>query len=335
MARPRYPLPRYPTGWFQVAWSTDLPEDEARPLRYFGRDLVMFRDASGTAVVLDAYCPHLGAHLGHGGRVEEGRITCPFHAWEFDGEGRCTAIPYSDKIPRQARLDSWEVRELNGLIMVWHDSEGRPPSWEPPELSELDDEAWAEPVHKQWRIRTHNQEMAENMVDSAHFRYLHGTVNYPDAKVEARDHVLHMRSPTVMSTPAGEVDGQIEAIAYGFGFSTNRFTGLVETLLLGCVAPVDDEYVDVRFTFTLKRIGGRSITKGVGQAFVKEISRQLEQDKPVWENKVYIDPPVLCDGDGPIGLFRRWCKQFYPERALREAYEAYHGRSMPHASGAK
>jgi len=21
--------------------------------------------------------------------------------------------------------------------------------------------------------------------------------------------------------------------------------------------------------------------------------------------------PVLCDGDGPIGLFRRWAKQFY------------------------
>jgi hypothetical protein len=22
-------------------------------------------------------------------------------------------------------------------------------------------------------------------------------------------------------------------------------------------------------------------------------------------------PPVLCDGDGPIGIFRRWAKQFY------------------------
>jgi hypothetical protein len=24
-------------------------------------------------------------------------------------------------------------------------------------------------------------------------------------------------------------------------------------------------------------------------------------------------PPMLCDGDGPIGLFRRWAKQFYME----------------------
>jgi 3-ketosteroid 9alpha-monooxygenase subunit A len=329
--RPRYPLPRYPTGWFQVAWSTELEPGVALPLKYFGKDLVAFRDEDGVVKVLDAFCPHLGAHLGHGGKVEGGRITCPFHAWEFDGAGQCTKIPYADKVPRKASLEAWHAVERNGLIMVWHDSDGRDPFWEVPELTEFGDSEWAEPETRQWRIRTHNQEMAENMVDTAHFRYLHGTVNYPDAKVEAREHILHMAAPTTMTTPAGEVEGQIEAVAFGFGFSSNRFSGLVETLLLGCVAPVDDEYVDVRFTFTLKRIGGRSITKGVGAAFVREISRQLEQDKPVWENKIYIDPPVLCDGDGPIGLFRRWCKQFYPEAAVQEAYEAYHGRPMPHA----
>ena len=42
-----------------------------------------------------------------------------------------------------------------------------------------------------------------------------------------------------------------------------------------------------------------------------EVSRQLEQDIPIWENKVYLSRPVLCDGDGPIGVFRRWAKQFY------------------------
>ena len=39
--------------------------------------------------------------------------------------------------------------------------------------------------------------------------------------------------------------------------------------------------------------------------------KQIEQDIPIWENKIYVHPPVLVDGDGPIGLFRRWAKQFY------------------------
>ena len=45
---------------------------------------------------------------------------------------------------------------------------------------------------------------------------------------------------------------------------------------------------------------------------MSEVSRQLEQDIPIWENKIYVHPPVLCDGDGPIGPFRAWATQFYP-----------------------
>ena len=63
----------------------------------------------------------------------------------------------------------------------------------------------------------------------------------------------------------------------------------------------------------VKKMMDADITKGVGKAFVAEVSRQLEEDIPIWENKKYVDPPALCDGDGPIGAFRKWCKQFYVE----------------------
>ena len=43
------------------------------------------------------------------------------------------------------------------------------------------------------------------------------------------------------------------------------------------------------------------------------LERQLGQDIPIWENKVYVNPPLLADGDGPVGVFRRWCKQFYQD----------------------
>jgi hypothetical protein len=62
-------FPGYPRGWFVIQFSDELGRGDVKPLRYFGKDLVLFRTESGKPAILDAYCPHLGAHLGHGGKV--------------------------------------------------------------------------------------------------------------------------------------------------------------------------------------------------------------------------------------------------------------------------
>ena len=67
----RIPMPM-PFGWFQVAYSHELGVAESMPLRYFDTDLVLFRTEGGEAKVLDAYCPHMGAHLGYGIRDQAG-----------------------------------------------------------------------------------------------------------------------------------------------------------------------------------------------------------------------------------------------------------------------
>ncbi|MGB7113858.1 MAG: Rieske (2Fe-2S) protein, partial [Mycobacterium sp.] len=122
-----------PTGWFQVAWSADLAVGEVVPMRYFGRDLVAFRQLDGVAKVLDAHCQHLGASLAHGGCVVEEGIQCPFHGWVWNGAGRNVRIPYQDRPNKGRRVRSYPVAELNDSILIWHDSEGRDPLWEAPD----------------------------------------------------------------------------------------------------------------------------------------------------------------------------------------------------------
>ena len=34
-------------------------------------------------------------------------------------------------------------------------------------------------------------------------------------------------------------------------------------------------------------------------------------DLPIWDNKKYRPQPLLCDGDGPILMWRKWFSQFY------------------------
>ena len=62
MVKREFPFP-IPNGWFSVSCSDELAAGDVKLLRYFGEDLVLFRGEDGVAHVLDAYCPHLGAHL--------------------------------------------------------------------------------------------------------------------------------------------------------------------------------------------------------------------------------------------------------------------------------
>ena len=98
----RYDFGPYPNSWIQIGWSHEVERGQVKPLRCLGRELVIFRGEDGRARVLDAYCPHLGAHLGVGGRVVDNELRCPFHGWQFDGEGTCTRIPYAKRVPARA-----------------------------------------------------------------------------------------------------------------------------------------------------------------------------------------------------------------------------------------
>ena len=65
-----------------VARLDEVPEDEGVCVELDGRRIALFRD--GDAVhAIDNVCPHQGAPLAEG-FYEDGVVTCPLHAWEFD-----------------------------------------------------------------------------------------------------------------------------------------------------------------------------------------------------------------------------------------------------------
>jgi phenylpropionate dioxygenase-like ring-hydroxylating dioxygenase large terminal subunit len=303
-----FPLPQ---GWFIVAWSDELAPGAVQALRYFGRELVLFRTEAGQAALFDAHCPHLGAHLGHGGRVVGESIECPFHAWRFDACGACIDVPYARRRPAAARARAWPLVERNGALFAWHHRRGEPPSWEVPELPEYADAGWSAWKRFRWTVRAFNQELGENTIDRAHFPVVHGTRSLPESQVETHGHELHSLQRARMQTPRGVVDGAIHSIMRGFGCSTTRFSGICETLLLSSITPIDDQSVDARFAFSVDTARGYDSERGVGAAIIADVKKQFDEDIPIWENKVYRERPLLCDGDGPIAQFRRWAQQFY------------------------
>ena len=123
------------TGWFMIGWSAEFPLGEVRPLRYFGEDLVAYRDAAGDLHPLSAHCRHLGAHIGHGGKVVGDCVECPFHGWRWGPDGTNRHIPYQPDRPNRAlRLRVFPVREQYDCVFVWHQPNGEEPRWELPDL---------------------------------------------------------------------------------------------------------------------------------------------------------------------------------------------------------
>jgi phenylpropionate dioxygenase-like ring-hydroxylating dioxygenase large terminal subunit len=309
----RFPYP-IPTGWFAVGWSDELEAGAVRSLHYFGRDLVLFRTEQGGAHVLDAFCPHLGAHLGDG-RVEGEVLVCPFHAWKWNGAGECVGIPYASRIPPKARMACWPVVEHSGAIFVWFDPVRGAPTFELPPHPELSDGDWVPVERHEFQVASTPQEIAENAHDPAHFAVVHGVPAVPEYRAEFDGPRLVAENRGELETPGGLVETWIRGTSYGLGVGHLRTRGLTDMAQLLLQTPIDAGHVHVRWQFAVPR-DADDRPNGLGIAFAREFVRQFRQDIPIWERKAYLDRPVLCDGDGQIGGFRRWANQFY-DRAAR------------------
>ena len=309
--RPPFPFP-VPYGWFSLGRTDELPTAEVSAVQAFGEELVLWGDGDGHRHLADAWCPHLGAHLGYGGRVRDGCLVCPFHEWSYDAAGRNVDIPYADRPNRKARLRTYETTERNGHLLAWyHPDPAVAPSWEVPDA--LPEKA-VECQRFNRRVHTGWQELAENSVDMSHFRSVHGLDRVGEVgELYIEGPYRRVRSSQSFQTPRGEFEGQIESNSYGPGMGVIHFTLMGTVTLISATTPVERDMVDVRFTMYHK--SGDEMAAKIGIAFGAEVERQFDQDIPIWEHKRYQPSPALAPSEKPITEFRRWAKQFYAEVA--------------------
>ncbi|MBJ7281792.1 MAG: aromatic ring-hydroxylating dioxygenase subunit alpha [Acidimicrobiia bacterium] len=304
-----------PFGWFRVADSGDLNSGEVLTLRACGRELVVWRTDDGEAACADAFCPHLGAHLGTGGRVVGDSLVCPFHGWSFDTDGKNCDIPYSDRTNGRARLLTHPVVERNGFVLSWIHPQGLAPTFEVPELPEVLDPEFLPYIVSSYVVNTSVQEMGENAVDRCHFPSVHLNAVPPDIiEYDTTSEIARILSRLLLITPYGDFPGEIEIHQYGPGFSATRFRGFVDTLLVATQTPIEENLSELRFYFTVRKTGyGESSeeeARALALIYAGHIDEQAREDIPIWENKAYIESPALSDVDGPILEYRRWAKRF-------------------------
>lgn len=328
-------LPPFPKGWFVICLSEELQAGQVLSRHFGGEEVVIYRTENGKAVVMDAYCPHLGAHFGHGGTVEGELLVCPFHHFCFDPSGKCVKTGYGTKAPPKAVVRSWPVNEIHGMVLAYSDVEGGAPEWGIPEV---DFSGWSTPRFQEWRLESNPQEIAENGVDIGHFRAVHGYDEVKEIKgIETDGPLLTAKYGMSRVTPfmggGKKVHVEFAVRQWGLGYALVHAHALeygLHSRHFVCPTPIDGKDIFLRIGVSVQKSSFQPgkihpllkiLPKGLLFPFVlngyfKGYTKDVSDDFKIWKNKKYVHPPMLAQGDGPVIPYRKWTVQFYPKEYI-------------------
>jgi hypothetical protein len=238
--------------------------------------------------------------------------------------GVLAGAPYRLRRNLGGRIDASggvsHVVEQNGFVLGWFHPAGAAPAWHVPVL----DERGFRPLrHTLLQARTHPQEVYENSIDTGHFPVIHG---YRDISVlrpmRRRGHEMDVSYEIGRAIPLStrRMTARFEVHLHGIGCAHNHIEVPAFDLrvrMFAMATPTTKGHVDIRLGVTIAEESKlpRALLPLVHRGVEHGIVHDFRQDMVVWENKRYLPRPRLVEGDGPIGAFRAFCRQFYPQES--------------------
>jgi phenylpropionate dioxygenase-like ring-hydroxylating dioxygenase large terminal subunit len=157
--------------WHPLCLSEDVTT-QPRPFTLLDEQVVAFRDGGGVAAFKDL-CIHRGTALSLG-EITDGRLTCPYHGWQYDRTGACVHIPAllpGASIPRKARAVVYRAEERYGLVWLALDKPVAPiPTW--PHVTDRDPD-YEYFLSGRWVWKSSASRVIENGMDFSHFNFVH------------------------------------------------------------------------------------------------------------------------------------------------------------------
>lgn len=182
-------------AWYPMSPLPFLDPDVPNPMKVLGKSIVAWKAEDGAWKVVEDSCPHRMAPLSLGFINEERQLVCRYHGWEFNGEGKATAIPMSIdskaevtacESPRSC-AKSYPVKEEAGVLWVWPTSgadawleaSAAPVATAAAEFGELPGE-WG-----MVELPVGYAPALENQFDPSHAEWLHARYNEDDGQLSA------------------------------------------------------------------------------------------------------------------------------------------------------
>jgi len=322
----------YINFWYPVARGEEISADKPLRVGLLGLDFVAFRDEAGAAHVLADTCVHRGGSLSEG-VIKKGRVACPYHGWQFNGEGKCMHVPSlaNGKVPARAKVDSYPVQERYGIVFAFL---GDLPEAERPPLYDIEEfgsEGWKAQLYV-FDVACNYERSVENGLDPIHNEFVHPAQGAPMLSTEQQGSPVPMEdipwgSKFYLAYPSKkEVDTELNPMKSGerIGAAGSWFQGpnqLVTFIDISAEnafhqylfeAPIDDSHTRIFFvnmrSWLLEDEHDMRIEKPTLD-IVHEDVKVLERLQPVRT------PPtntkeVMVPGDTAILRYREWLAEW-------------------------
>ena len=276
--------------WYPMATADELTDAPVKS-RALGQQFVLFRDQQGQAHCLADVCLHRGGSLGDG-KLRGDCVECPYHGWQYAGDGRCTHIPTlrrDARIPRRARVDSYPVVERYGLVFAFLGDlpeEERPPILE---LKEWGQEGWSvTSLVYDWHASF--ERVIENGLDATHTEFVHPSAGLqgsfdPDEILAERLVKTDWGSAMQTDTEKVKIEHGHHGAAHQWTFLTFNMSGFNGSFMFySFVRPIDAHSV-TRYLFNARDFQH-------GEKMDRELSETTlsfeKEDRPVIEG---MQPP--------------------------------------------
>lgn len=324
----------YINFWYPMALSEELNEKPFRSVA-LGQNFALFRDSQGIARCLADTCVHRGGSLSSG-KPKGDRIQCPYHGWQYDGQGQCRHIPTlakGSRIPARARVDAYPVEERYGVVFAFLGDlpeDQRPPIMEIPQ--------WGK---KGWSVTSlvydwdaSFERVIENGLDATHTEFVHpsagleGSFN-PDDVIDQRLIESPWGSAYQMDTAGVEIEHGHHGASHQWTFLTfkaDQFSGSFR--FYSFVRPIDANSVS-RYLFHARdfqhgeKMDAELVKTTMG--FEKEDRPVIEQMRPLFSPRD-TSSELLLPEDEIMVSYRRYLDQ-WQENGWHIDLDAHKSRS--------
>ncbi len=306
-------IDRYPNGWFKFAFSKELKKGKILSVKKFGQEFVLYRGDNTNINVFDAYCPHMGAHLGFEGKIVKNNIRCPFHGWVFNDEGELIEVPGTKTCPAKSNLKRFEVCEFDGAIYVWFHKEGKIPFYNLEKLVAHDPNVYMGPKFVKRDLKIHIHETIDNLVDRAHLTVIHKTMKKSSTYevIELDEHRLNLKFNVVLNIFGKLKGSDFNTIICGIGHARVRVKSLLEFDVVSVPTPIDEDHTAFDLMIFLKKTRFPLINWLFMKYIHFNVIKDTELEMKIIEKKKFLQGPHLSLADGPIAKVRKWSQRFY------------------------
>lgn len=296
-------------GWHHVGFVRD-DNDDISPAAIGPLALMLVR-RDGMVRAFDARCPHRGAHLAYGGRLDGEVVVCPFHGRRIALGHRCGA----EHCVREYQT----VQAGTAVFVLLHDQHENG-------LREFVRRLAA----RHWLIPGFTLEAAvppsiviENAVDADHFHAVHGIdagARFAPGASEHGELAVDAVFPIPGPNPWQD-EFRTSKAALQMRFSTRVFSPNLVATELGTppashvvftgATPTPSGGSAIRVTLATPRSGdGSPPDDDVVLGLLRDSRTAFEQDMVIWEHLDTDGPCRYGPSDWAVAQYRRFCERF-------------------------